>query len=276
MPTLQLNITEQEWNCGYMTTEEITDHLGCSNSYARYIKKVYDKGTPVKNKVYSGEIVGAFGCAHIPFDHPRYLSFLADTFQAEGVTQVVCLGDVVDNHAISFHTRSPNGFSAGSELIRARARLKDYAGIFPNVEIVLGNHDLLPWRQAEANGLPEEMIRNPQEIWETPDTWTWQEEVEIDGVRYVHGTAMGKAALLARKGGQSVVMAHWHSEGYVQYAASWRTITFGVAVGCGIDHKAYAMAYGKPFKEKPILGCAIIRGGVDATFIPMPLEVYKR
>ena len=48
----------------------------------------------------------------------------------------------------------------------------------------------------------------------------------------------------------------------------WRC--FGVQVGCGIDHKTYAMAYAKNF-PKPAIGCAVIIDGFQPITIPMDL-----
>jgi hypothetical protein len=42
-------------------------------------------------------------------------------------------------------------------------------------------------------------------------------------------------------------------------------------VGCGIDNDTYSMAYGKPFAQKPVLGCGLVCGGLYAIFIPMDL-----
>jgi hypothetical protein len=46
---------------------------------------------------------------------------------------------------------------------------------------------------------------------------------------------------------------------------------FGMNVGCGVDVKAYAMAYGKVYPKKPTLGCGIVIDGKIALFIPMDL-----
>ena len=97
----------------------------------------------------------------------------------------------------------------------------------------------------------------------------------IDGCWYVHGTAMGHCAALVEKTGQSMAMAHWHSDLYSSYFVSRAYRSFALAVGCGIDHKAYSMAYGKPFKKKPALGCGVVRGGIEAEAIPCPLELLK-
>jgi len=46
-----------------------------------------------------------------------------------------------------------------------------------------------------------------------------------------------------------------------------------MSVGCGIDRRSYAFAYGKDFKKKPILGCGVVmEKGRYAQFIPMQLD----
>lgn len=259
-----------------LTREQLAKELNISDREADKLKYLAKHG---RKTVYSlqreGEVVGAFSCLHVPFEHPRFLDFIVENFEARGVTRPICLGDVVDLHSITYHESSPDGYSPGHELIKGREHLNPYVKAFPSLVILLGNHDRLPYRKATTNGIPREMIKTPQEIWKTPDEWTWTDEIWIDGVRYVHGDSMGHAFPLASSNGYSVVMGHWHGEGYVQYRDSGKKRIFGCAVGCGVDAASYAMEYGKSAKNKPLLGCAVIRGGVEAEFIPMPLELAK-
>ena len=69
------------------------------------------------------------------------------------------------------------------------------------------------------------------------------------------------------------VIGHVHSSAGVQYLASKRDLIFGMNVGCGIDIKSYAMAYGKNFANRPVLGCGVVQGGQDASFVPMLIGV---
>ena len=87
-----------------------------------------------------------------------------------------------------------------------------------------------------------------------PDGWKWAYNHEIDNVMYIHGTGSSGAQGAinrARDNRQSTVIGHIHSFGGVSYSASDRDIIFGMNVGCGIDVRSYAMAYGKVYAKKP-------------------------
>ena len=69
------------------------------------------------------------------------------------------------------------------------------------------------------------------------------------------------------------VIGHTHSSAGVHYTANERDTIFGMNVGCGIDVKRYAFAYGKDFPRKPIISCGVVsstRHGANATVYRMP------
>ena len=89
------------------------------------------------------------------------------------------------------------------------------------------------------------------------DNWDWY----IHGVRFTHGTNYsGENAhiKLACDSRQSAVMGHTHSFLGTGYTASAKDCIFGMNVGCLIDHYAYAFAYGRECKKKPVLGCGVV------------------
>jgi len=47
--------------------------------------------------------------------HPGYLDFCLRVQERFGCSDVIHIGDEVDNHAISYHEHDPDGLSAGSE-----------------------------------------------------------------------------------------------------------------------------------------------------------------
>ncbi|MDB2596634.1 hypothetical protein N9Y23_09990 [Pseudomonadales bacterium] len=51
--------------------------------------------------------VGIIGDTHLPFELEGYLDFCIDTFEAWGVDTVVHIGDMFDNHSLSFHDSEP-------------------------------------------------------------------------------------------------------------------------------------------------------------------------
>lgn len=224
--------------------------------------------------------VGIIGDTHIPFNHLFYKDFVKETFKKYKVDRVVHIGDLVDNHAISYHESDPDGLSSGSEADLVDIELEKWFKMFPKVDIIMGNHDKLPERQAKSNGLSQRFIRSFKETWKLPKGWNVHpDNVVIDDVYYCHGTgSTGKNAgfnlMLAK--GQSVVQGHVHSFAGIQWKADQKDKYFGFNVGCGIDIEEYAFEYAKDYKWKPTLGCGIVIDGEQAIWVPMPFPKYSK
>jgi hypothetical protein len=215
---------------------------------------------------------------HHPFCHKDYLPFCIRIYKAFKCNRVVNIGDVVDNHAISFHTVDPDGFSPADEMKEVDKKLIPWFKAFPEMWICRGNHDNLVDRKSKHVGLPSRAFKNFRDIWCLPDKWHDGFEWEFDNVVYKHGTGYSgkhghvQAAIDAR---QSCVIGHLHSSAGVQYLANEKEVLFGMNVGSGIDRHKYAFAYGKDFRCKPILSCGIVSGtkyGVNAQVIPMKMK----
>lgn len=224
------------------------------------------------------EIVLAISDLQIPFQHPDALDFLIWLKKEYKPTVIVCLGDEIDCHALSNYDHDPDGYSAGHELRKAINELKKYYKVFPQVKVVTSNHTARPFRRAFKHGIPRAFLRDYHDFLQAPDGWEWRESWEIDGVYYFHGegysgsTAHHKAAIGR---GQPCVMGHLHSHAGIHYIANQKELFFGFNVGCLIDSKAYAFAYGKTSPNKPIIGAGIIDRGVPM-FIPMLLNKNGR
>lgn len=220
------------------------------------------------------KIVGIIGDTHEPFTHKDYRDFCNETFNKYKVDRIVHIGDEVDNHAISFHEHDPNGMSANSEADKAQEAMNKWYKAFPEVSVILGNHTALPFRQANSIGLPKRFIKTYEEAWQAPKGWKWYNELDIDHVKYAHGTGssgQNGAINLAIRSRQSTVIGHIHAFAGVNYHANNNDLIFGMNVGCGIDVHAYAFEYAKPFINKPTLGCGIVLEGQEAIFVPMKL-----
>lgn len=188
---------------------------------------------------------------------------------------VVHIGDLVDNHAVSFHDHDPDGRSAKYEMKEADKRLKKWFKAFPKVKVVKGNHCSLIERKAFKHQLPARVIKDFSEIWNLPKGWEYEYDYFINKVRFFHGMGYsGKYAHVKAVTDNrcSCVLGHLHSNAGVEWTASEHDILFGLATGCGIDRNAYAFKYGKDFVRKPILGCGVVlENGSKAQFVPMKL-----
>jgi len=218
----------------------------------------------------------AIGDQHEHVSHKHAIDFCVDTYNKYNCDKVVCIGDVVDHHAVSFHAQNPNCPAAKDEYDLTKIKVAQWHDTFPNAIVCVGNHDARIERLSESVNIPTNYLKSYNEVWETP-TWRWVFDTIIDKVYYFHGVgSSGKTPALnkANSMGMSVVMGHIHSVGGCHYAAGPKKRWFGLDCGCLIDREAWQFAYGKHMPKKPILGCGVVLDG-DGFFIPMPTEKYK-
>lgn len=207
-----------------------------------------------------------FSDTHYPFSIAGFETFLAKIYKKYSCDTVVCCGDLVDNHAVdSHHEPEPDAKDANTELDEAIDKAKILFKLFPKVKLVLGNHDQRILRAAAKAKLTSRMIVPFKDLLQLPKGWEVLDEVEIDGVRYVHGEGYSGAMAqrtMAEKEMQNCVHGHLHSFAGISYIANSNTLVWGMNVGCGIDRKAYSMRYGKNMKNKPTIGCGVVVNGV--------------
>jgi len=223
---------------------------------------------------YDKKNVLSFGCTHFPFVKKGYLEFLLGVQKKEKCGTVICLGDLVDNHSISYHEHDPDLWSPAQEMEETDKILKKWFKAFPELKITRGNHDRLVDRKGKTVGLPKRCFKPYREIWNFPDGWEDAFYFIIDGVYYFHGegySGRGGHLQAANAHRLSTVMAHLHSFAGIEFTASDRDCIFGMNVGCGIDAKALAFAYGKHFKFKPIVSCGVVYNGEDPRIFRMKL-----
>jgi hypothetical protein len=262
----------------YDIISKLTDET--NSEVIRLAKELYrntTKSTATKLEPYldgNPNNVLVIGDPHEPFTLEGYMAFCREMQEEYDCGTVVHIGDAVDNHAVSYHEKDPEGMSAGDEFNLALLKMKEWYYTFPNVKVCIGNHDALPFRKAFTAGLPKTWLKTYQELLQSPPTWQWDFTHEINGVIYQHGTGLsGEMAAInaARENRQSTVIGHLHTVCNVRYLASFKDLIFGVSVGCGIDHEKYAFAYGKQNTRKPVVACAVILNGKLPINIPMSL-----
>jgi predicted phosphodiesterase len=220
------------------------------------------KDTPTKEKKYTlqepitnaGNVL-AIGDLHGPFTLDGYLSFCKEQQDRFKCDMVVFMGDIIDNHYASFHPTDPDGLSGGDELELAIEKNSHWVKAFSDAWVTTGNHDRMCMRKAFDGGIPSRWIRDYNEVLEAPG-WKFVDEIVIDNVQYEHGEG-GSARIKARNDKFSTVQGHLHTQAYCESLIGRDTCIFGMQVGCGIDRRAYAMAYAKN-SPKPAIGCGIV------------------
>lgn len=193
------------------------------------------------------------GDTHEPFCKEGYLEFCVEQKKRFNCDTVVFIGDLIDNHAQSFHNTDADGMSAKQELELAVTKLQAWYKAFPKAIVLLGNHDRIIARKLFSVGLSQRWLKPLEEVLGVPN-WKFVESFSYNGILYLHGEG-GTAHKKAQQEMCSVVQGHLHSEGYVQFLNGGKN--FAMQVGCGIDFDTYAFAYAQRGK-KPILSCGVI------------------
>ena len=209
------------------------------------------------------------GDLHEPFCLDSYLDWCVEQYHAYNCTEVVFIGDIIDNHYSSYHETSADGMGGLDELELAIKRISRWYKAFPVATVIIGNHDRIIMRKAQTSAIPSKWIKSYKEVLEVPN-WEFVERYEKDDVQYIHGEG-GTARTKCRADMMNTVQGHLHTQCYTEHYVGKNFRVFGTQVGCGINHKSYAMAYAK-YGKRPAVGCAVIlNSGKTPLNLLMPL-----
>jgi len=209
------------------------------------------------------------GDLHEPFCLDSYLDWCLEQYHAYNCTEVVFIGDIIDNHYSSYHETDANGLGGLDELELAIKRISRWYKAFPVATVIIGNHDRIIMRKAQTSAIPSKWIKSYKEVLEVPN-WEFVERYEKDDVQYIHGEG-GTARTKCRADMMNTVQGHLHTQCYTEHYVGKNFRVFGTQVGCGINHKSYAMAYAK-YGKRPAVGCAVIlNSGKTPLNLLMPL-----
>ena len=222
-----------------------------------------------KNIIKKENRILVIGDLHEPFCLDGYLDFCKKQYKIHNCNKVVFIGDIIDNHYSSYHESSADGMGGKNELDLAIKKISKWYKAFPKADVTLGNHDRIIIRKAQTSNIPSKWIKEFGEVLETP-RWNFVTDVYHDNVRYVHGDKSGKPRMATKRDMVSTVSGHYHTDMYVEWFFGKTRAIFGMAVGCGIDSKSYAMGYMQGGKKEAI-GIGIVVGGHTAFNVKMEL-----
>ena len=197
------------------------------------------------------------GDLHEPFSLDKYLEFCISKYDEFECTEVVFIGDIIDNHYSSYHeTYGGNELMTGSdELDLAIKRISRWYKAFPKATVIIGNHDRMVMRKSQTSAIPSKWIKSYKEVLEVPG-WNFVERYVKDGVQYLHGEG-GTARTKCRADMMNTVQGHLHTQAYTEHYVGQNFRIFGCQIGSGINFSKYSFAYAKAGK-KPAIGCAVI------------------
>lgn len=210
---------------------------------------------------------------HHPYSHPDTLKFLKAVKSKYRPDSVVCIGDEVDFHALSYHESNPDLDSAGTELAKAIKALKPIYKLFPKCTVIESNHGSMILRKALSGGIPSKAIRGYNDVLDAPRGWRWVFDTIIDTamgpVYFCHGKS-GTPGRLASQYGMSTVQGHFHEKSQISYISTPEKLMFDAHTGCLADDKSLALGYNKVNPKRPIVSLLVIENGVPH-LVPMVL-----
>jgi len=211
---------------------------------------------------------------HLPYQHKDSIKFLKEIKKEFKPDTTISIGDLLDQHSLSFHDSSPELYSAGHELDKAKEYVKELESIFPKLIEVDSNHSSMIYRRALKHGLPRAYLKDYGDFLETKK-WKWVDDLTLtmsNGQRcfFTHGRS-ADILKVSQTMGMSAVQGHYHTKFVISWWANPDNLFFGMNVGCLIDQKSMAFNYAKNFRTRFIIGCGIIINGIPR-LLPMVLN----
>ena len=213
---------------------------------------------------------------HAPANHKNAISFYKKIKKIYNPTYTICIGDLVDLASIQVERPTdPNLDSPKLELNKARLEIRKLQDVFPNLDILIGNHDLRVKRRAERFGIPADFLQDFNNLFEITANWKWYEKKVItlpngNDCFFVHHFK-SNYLLAAQSLGCSMVCGHTHTQAGVSYYSTPTNLHFAATTGCTIDTKHEAFKYQKTYIKRPILSCLSITDSVPH-IVPMHLD----
>lgn len=266
-------------NTGVMSRREIAEFLGvarstCLDFLRAYYKEMADVeervtemySEPTPKDTHDNSRILFISDMHIPYHHPNTLPFLQSLKERYNPTRIICLGDELDKHALSFHDSDPDLMSAGDELAASLPVIAELKQMFPKMDIIDSNHGSMVYRKSKHHGIPRRYIKSYNEVLGVDSGWVWHNDLTItlpDGQQvYIHHGKSSDAIKTSQAMSMSHVCGHFHESFGVKYWANPNGLFWAMNGGCLINDKSFAFAYNNANLKRPIIGTCLVIDGV--------------
>ena len=173
---------------------------------------------------------------------------------------IVVIGDVIDSHTISRHTKEPEAKDVLAEFKEARDTIQHLNSMFGSrpVHMCSGNHEDRLCKMGKVVGIPSLYFKTFNELFDV--NWYVKDEHIINDIYFTHGktSTIGKLALSC---GISAVQGHYHSMLSINYFKTVTRTFFDAFTGSFADDSSLAMKYSANSIKKSIYGTlSVIEG----------------
>ncbi len=216
---------------------------------------------------------------HIPYNHKDSLEFLQHLADKYKPTRVICLGDELDKHSLSFHQSDPDLSSAGDELRKSLPVIKRLEEMFPVMDILDSNHGSMVWRKTKHHGIPRHYIKGYNDVLGVGDGWQWHNDMTImlpnGQYCYFHHGKTNNIIRLSQQMGMNCVQGHYHESFKIDFWGNATGLYWGMQAACLIDDDSYAFSYNNVNIKRPIIGTGLIINSLPV-LEPMVLDKNGR
>lgn len=268
-------------------SRKIAKALEISKSSVNYYYERYLGQQPVQQQTHSSvkgkqpeiihdnSIILIISDMHIPYHHQDSLEFLKYIKEKHNPTRVICIGDELDKHSLSYHDHDPDLPSAGDELEISLSHIAELKKLFPVMDILESNHGSLVYRKAKTNGIPRHYLKNYNDVLGVDDKWKWHFDLTITLPNgqycYFHHGKASEGVRLSQTMGMNAVQGHFHEKFKVDYWGNPVGLFWSMQVGCLVNDKSLAMSYNNANLKRPVLGVGLIINSLP-TLEPMVLN----
>lgn len=247
---------------GYVRPSETIKEVVVKETLQPKANTKHRKPNSSKNKKYDNSRILLISDLHIPYHHKDAIAFLAHLKKKYNPTRVICLGDELDKHALSYHDSDPDLRSAGDELRESLPIIAELYKMFPVMDVIESNHGSLVWRKAKTHGIPRHYIRSYNDVLGVGEGWQWYNDLVVDlpdGNRcYIHHGKTNNVIRLSQQMGMSCVQGHYHEMLSASYWGNPNGLHWAIQSGCLIDDESYAFSYNNVNIKRPVIGTSLI------------------
>ena len=186
---------------------------------------------------------------HIPFCNFKvieaaYEFYVSKTLSGARV-KVVQIGDLTDQKAWSRFQKDPDDYSPELEWAHTMTQISLLKEYFPEMTIILGNHDRRIAMKAVEASLPQSLVRTLPEVFDAPG-WSFHTSntpFQFQGITYIHGDELsGTPIVKAQHLGTPLVQGHTHKAS-ITHSPNSLTDLWAMEVGNALDPNSPAARY---------------------------------
>ena len=183
---------------------------------------------------------------HIPAIDWKAVEWAARKRDQFKIDKVVQLGDLTDQRIWSRFSHDPDFDNPDREWDMVERDMRRLHKLFPEMTIILGNHDSRIIKKAVEAGLPSQLMRTLSDIFPFKG-WEWHTKPEPlvleQQIAVVHGDELtGAVAHKAQAMGMCLVQGHTH-QARLEYVTMFNKTIWGAEAGCLVDVDSSAFRY---------------------------------